>query len=168
MQPSTPRNDAQQPGQKGKGKLVALIGTGAATLLVATVGNFEGLRTDPYKDIIGVWTVCYGETHVEMRKYSPAECQTMLSDSLATYAEPVLTRNPELKGHDPQLAAAISLSYNIGTTNYRKSSVARLFSAGQWRAACDSFLKWSNAGGKRVEGLYRRRQQERAICLRGL
>ena len=108
------------------------------------------------------------ETRVAMRHYSDAECRDMLADGLADFAGPVLTRNPELAGHDAQLAAAVSLAYNIGPAAYRKSSVARAFSAGQWRSACDAFLKWSYAGGRQVTGLLKRRQSERAICLRGL
>lgn len=160
--------DYVAPGERGRGKLAATVGIGAAALLVAVVGRFEGKRNDPYRDIVGVWTVCYGETNVAMRHYSDAECRAMLENSLADYAGPVLARNPELKGHDPQLAAAVSLAYNIGPANYRKSSVARLFSAGQWQAACDAFLRWSYAGGRQVKGLLRRRQSERAMCLRGL
>ena len=159
-----------QPMDQGKGnaKLVATVGGGAALILTALVAQFEGKRNDPYKDIVGVWTVCYGETRVEMKRYSDAECKDMLADGIADFAQPVLARNPELKGHDAQLSAAVSLAYNIGQDAYRRSSVARLFSAGQWKQACDAFLKWSYAGGKQVKGLLNRRQQERAVCLRGL
>jgi len=159
-----------QPMEQGKGnaKLVATVGGGAALLLTALVSQFEGKRNDPYQDIVGVWTVCYGETRVQMKRYSDAECKDMLQSGIADFAEPVLARNPELKGHDPQLSAAVSLAYNIGPANYRKSSVARLFSAGQWKQACDAFLRWSYAGGRQVKGLLMRRQQERAVCLRGL
>jgi len=153
---------------KGSKRLAGTVGAGAAALLIAAVAQFEGKRNDPYFDIVHVQTVCYGETRVEMRRYTDAECKDMLADGLADFAEPVLKRNPELAGHDPQLAAAVSLAYNIGPKAYAGSSVARSFSAGQWRQACDAFLKWSYAGGKQVAGLLKRRQAERAICLRGL
>ena len=147
----SPQPLASQP--KPGGKLAALIGTGAAGLLIATVGAWEGKRNDPYRDIVGVWTVCYGETNVSMRRYSDAECKAMLSDSLADYAGPVLARNPELRGHDAQTVAATSLAYNIGVSAYRRSTVAKRFSAGNWRGACDAFLSWSYAGGKQVNFL---------------
>lgn len=152
----------------GKGKLIALIGAAAAAVLVPLVGNFEGKRNDPYRDIVGVMTVCYGETRVQMRRYSDAECSQMLSEGLVDFAKPVLARNPELAGRPNQLAAAISLSYNIGAASYARSTVARRFSAGNWRGGCDAFLAWDMAGGRHVAGLARRRQAERAICLRGL
>lgn len=154
---------------RAKGRLAALIGTGAAATLVATVGLWEGKNNVPYRDVVGVLTWCYGETQGRPQaRYTDAECKAMLEDRLADYAGPVLLRNPELQGYDSQVVAASSLAYNIGVANYRRSSVARLFSAGRWREACDAFLKWNRAGGRVVRGLTNRRQAERAICLKGL
>ena len=154
--------------ERPKGRLAVLIGASAATALVATVAAWEGKSNVPYRDVVGILTVCYGETHQPMRRYTDAECKAMLEDRLADYAGPVLERNPELRGHDSQLVAASSLAYNIGVANYNRSSVARLFSAGRWREACDAFLKWNRAGGREVRGLTNRRKAERAICLKGL
>jgi len=148
--------------------LAVMIGTGAAASLFGLVATWEGKSNDPYKDIVGVWTVCYGETQGAMRRYSDAECRVKLEERLADYAGPVLARNPELRGHDNQVVAASSLAYNIGTAAYRGSTVAKRFSAGNWRGACDAFLMWSKAGGKTVKGLLNRRNAERTVCLKGL
>lgn len=154
--------------QPGKGKLAVMIGGAAAAALVGLVAQWEGKENNPYRDIVGVWTVCYGETNVAMRRYSDAECSDMLGDSLTKYAGPVLERNPELRGHDNQLVAATSLAYNIGPAAYRRSTVAKRFTAGNWRGACDAMLAWSYAGGRQIKGLLNRRKAERAICLKGL
>lgn len=154
--------------QKGRARLNKAVGAGAAATLIALVGAWEGKSNDPYKDIVGVWTVCYGETRVQMRRYSDAECKDMKANALADFAEPVLKRNPELRGHDNQLAAAVSLSYNIGTAAYARSTVARRFSAGNWKGACDAFLMWTKAGGREIRGLVNRRRDERRLCLTGL
>lgn len=156
------------PKPKGKAKLVGTVGGAAALLLTATVALWEGKSNDPYKDIVGIWTVCYGETRVAMRAYSDAECEEMLAEGLVDFAEPVLKRNPELKDRPNQLAAAVSLSYNIGSSAYNRSTVARRFSAGDWQGACDAFLMWRKAGGRVVNGLVRRRQYERQMCLKDL
>lgn len=176
MQPSTnnprPSRAGIEPSGPAMGggakKLTATVGVSAAAMLVAFVGQWEGKRNDPYRDIVGVMTVCYGETRVAMRRYSDAECNDMLAKGLSEFAAPVLARNPELKGHDAQLVAATSLAYNVGAANYRKSNAAKLFSARRWKEACNAFLAWRFAGGKEVKGLLRRRQDERALCLRGL
>ena len=152
----------------GKQALVGTVGTAAAALLISTVALWEGKRNDPYRDIVGVWTVCYGETRVAMRPYSDAECEDMLAKGLNDFAEPVLKRNPELAGHPNQTVAAVSLSYNIGQANYNRSTVAKRFSARDWKGACNAILAWNRAGGKVVKGLVRRREYERQICLKGL
>jgi len=113
----------------GTKRLVMMIGTGAAALLTPFVAGWEGKRNDPYFDIVNVQTVCYGETRVPMRRYSDAECRDMLANGLADFAGPVLKRNPELRGRDPQLAAAVSLSYNIGPASLICSISA---SPGRW------------------------------------
>ncbi|MGX7895449.1 lysozyme [Tsuneonella sp. HG222] len=158
---------ASNPPPSGKAALVALVGTAAAGM-IAVVAQFEGKSNDPYLDIVNVATVCYGETRVPMRRYSDAECEDMLARGLVDFAGPVLKRNPELRGHDAQLIAATSLAYNIGPAAYNRSTVAKRFSQGRWREACDAFMLWTKAGGRTVAGLVKRRQKERAICLRGL
>lgn len=161
----TPAPDTKKPSGKAKlGKVVG--GAGAAALLLATVALFEGKRNDPYYDSVGVLTVCYGETRVQMRRYNDAECQEMLADGVSGFAQNVLKRNPELKDRPNQLVAATSLAYNIGVGAYSRSTVARRFSAGDFKGACDAFLMWSKAGGKPI--LLKRRQQERALCYKGL
>lgn len=157
-----------KPAPQGRAKLNKVVGASAAGLLIALVGAWEGKSNDPYKDIVGVWTVCYGETRVQMRRYTDAECKDMKATALAGFAEPVLKRNPELRGHDNQLAAAVSLSYNIGSAAYARSTVARRFSEGRWVEACNAFLLWNRAGGRVVRGLDNRRRDERRLCLTGL
>lgn len=151
-------------------RLAVLVGTGAAAALIATTAAWEGLSTKPYADKLanGILTVCYGDTEVEMRRYTKAECQELLGERLADYAAPVLARNPELKGRDAQIVAATSLAYNIGVGNYHKSRVARYFSEGKWVSACNAFRSWVYAGGKRVQGLANRREAERRICLQNI
>ena len=153
---------------KGKAGLVALVGASAAALMVPLVAGWEGKSNDPYQDIIGVWTVCMGETRVEMRRYTDAECDEMLAEGLGDFAAPVLARNPELRGRPEMLAAATSLAYNIGSANYAKSTVSRRFRQGRFREACDAFLMWNRAGGRVVRGLTNRRKAERDLCVGGL
>lgn len=167
MRQGPPKIQPMEEPKTGKARLVALVG-GAALGLIALVTQLEGKSNDPYEDIVGIATVCMGETRVEMRHYTDAECEDMLADGLSDFAEGVLERNPQLEGHDAQLLAATSLAYNIGIGAYSRSTVAKRFSAGNWKGACDAFLLWNKAGGRVVKGLDTRRRKERQICLRGL
>jgi lysozyme len=143
-------------------------GAGLAAALIALVAQWEGKSNDPYFDVIanGVWTVCYGETNVPMRRYSDAECEAMLADSLGNYGKTVKELTPNISGN--QLIAATSLAYNIGGNAYARSTVRRRFRLGDTKGACDAFLMWTRAGGREVRGLRNRREAERRICLTGL
>lgn len=152
-------------GMLGGGAFLALA-LGLATPLVE---RWEGTRTDPYRDIVGVMTVCTGETRAPMRRYSSDECKTMLDRTLAAdWAPAVLKAVPALKDRPYQFAASISLAYNIGEVAFARSTVARRFKAGDWRGGCEAFLMWNRAGGKLVKGLDNRRRDERSLCLTGL
>lgn len=144
----------------------------AAALCTGLVGGFEGLRTSAYPDPATgrePWTVCFGETAGVKRgdTHTVAECKAMLARSLEGYAlrlEACVTRPMA----DETYAAFLSLSYNIGSGGFCKSSVARLWNAGESRAACDAMLKFNRAAGFTMPGLTRRRTQERALCLKGI
>ena len=152
--------------------LVAVIGAMAAASLYASIPADEGEELGAYRDIVGVWTICNGDTN-DVRPgmvETKAGCRTRLERQLIRHAEPVMACSPRLKeaGRDYQRAAAVSLAYNVGVAAYCRSSVDRHFDAGRWRQGCDALLMWNKAGGKAVRGLTLRRQRERAVCLKGL
>lgn len=177
-QPIQPMEQPKQPlttGQKATG-LAAIIGTVAAGVLYVSIPEDEGTRYKAYRDIAGIWTICIGDT-ANVRPgmvETPEGCRVRLEAQLVNHAIPVMACTPRLAepGRDYQRAAAVSLAYNIGVGAYCRSSVDRNFDAGNWRAGCDAFLAWNKArvnGVLRpVLGLTRRRERERAICLRGL
>jgi lysozyme len=152
-------------------KVIAGTLISAAAIAVATplIQRWEGRSLDPYSDIVGVRTVCDGETRVQMRRYTNAECDAMTAKAIRNdFGPKVLACTPGLRDQPNQLAAAISLSYNIGSGNYCRSTVARRFNAGNLRGGCNAFTMWNRAGGRFVQGLANRREAERAVCLKGL
>ncbi len=147
---------------------------GAGSLIVAgfalafpLIEKWEGTHLVPYRDIVGVMTVCTGETRVPMRRYTQEECRAMLERAIrGTYGSAALACVPALARRSHMLAASISLAYNIGTTAFCGSTAARRFNTGDWRGGCDAFLLWTRAGGRIVQGLVNRRREERALCIR--
>ena len=141
----------------------------AAVLSLSIVSGFEGVRLRAYPDPATgrePWTACFGETEGIRRDdvFTLGPCKAMLATSLEGYAtrmEQCLTRPPP----DRTYAAFLSLSYNIGSAGFCRSSVARLWNGGHARAACDAMLKFDRAAGVRFPGLARRRTRERALCL---
>ncbi|MDR2488759.1 MAG: lysozyme [Desulfovibrio sp.] len=151
--------------------VAAVVGIGAASIIVPFVAGHEGEVLNGYLDPVGVATKCYGDTHdVTVGKpYTRDECLRSLADQLVAHAEPVLSCTPCLAGRDKPLAAAVSLAYNIGTAAYCKSSVARYFNAGEYERGCRRISEiYTTAGGKELPGLVRRRKDESDMCLQGL
>lgn len=149
-----------------RGKVAA--GATAAILLAAAaiVKPWEGLRTAPYRDIVGVTTVCYGSTKdVEARRYTVAECEALLKSDLAEHWAGVskCIARP-LAEH--QAAAVLSWTFNVGVDAACRSTLVRKINAGlpasQW---CGELLKWDYADGKRVRGLTNRRVAEYRACV---
>lgn len=154
-------------------KLVAAIGISAAAITGATVTQWESggqQHLQAYHgaaDAPGVWTICDGDTldvHPGDRE-TPAGCSVRIDKRLVSFVAPVLKAAPRLKGHPYQLAASISLAYNIGAANFAGSTVARRFRAGDWAGACTAFARWNRANSKVVAGLVNRRTAEMKLCL---
>ena len=137
----------------------------------ATIRHVAGPQyLKAYLDIVQVPTACDGITRgVKIgQRYTEAQCTTMLEAELIMHAEGVIACVPQLYGRGQQAAAAVSLAYNVGVRAFCGSTSARLFRAAHWREGCEAFLMWSKAGGRVITGLVRRRERERAICLKGL
>lgn len=146
-------------------------GAAITAVAVGLVGGFEGLRTYAYRDVVGIPTVCFGETRgVKMGdKYTVEECKAMLGDALVEFETRMTAclKDPS-KVPDNAYVAMLSASYNIGSGAFCRSSMARYLNAGNIKAACNSLLLWNKAGGRVIKGLDNRRKEERALCLKGL
>ena len=163
----------QRPSNKGT---IATAIVAAVAISAAVTASYEGLRTKPYYDPAHIETVCYGETERAMRSYSPAECLALLKDrQAANYAPAIAKCVPAFadQRHRYAFAASIDASYNAGISAFCRSRMARTFNAGSWQHGCDLFLGWyatARINGKPtpLKGLQRRREAERALCLRDL
>ena len=131
----------------------------------------EGTKYKPYYDVNGIPTVCSGHTDTDVimnKTYSVAECKRLTQEDISKAELGILNVSPQLRTRPMQLAAAISFSYNVGVGAYEKSSVARDFNLGNYKAGCADMLKYVYAGGKYYQGLYNRRKQEYTICMSDL
>lgn len=155
------------------GKKVAGGGIAAALVLaVPLIASWEGKRNDPYIDIAGIPTVCYGETRVAMKRYSDQQCRDMLETAVKDFAEPVARCTPAIADRPYQLAAATSLAYNIGINAYCGSTADKRFDQRNFAGGCAGLKLWDKArvGGKlqTVRGLVNRRADEYQLCMTGI
>lgn len=134
----------------------------ALALMFSLTPVWEGRSLDPYQDIVGVWTVCDGETRVEMRRYTEAECNAMSEDAFREHLDFVAGVMPGIEKWPFQHAAYADTAYNIGKGAFARSSMRREFNRGNYREACRAILKYKFAGGRIVRGLVLRRTGDEA------
>ncbi len=151
-----------------KGRIISAA-AGAIGIAAAFIGPWEGRELRAYRDIVGVPTICYGETRgIRMgQTATPAECDTMLARAVADFEVQIRPCLPKSLP-DPTRAAFISAAYNIGSGAFCSSGMSRRALAGDLRGACDALRMWNKAGGRVVRGLTNRREAERKLCLDGL
>lgn len=143
-----------------------LAAAAAASTMVAA---HEGWIKVGYRDPVGIPTACAGHTGgvVLGRPYTEAECVDLLAQDLIkhgleidrclTVPLPVKTR-----------AAFTSFAFNVGTSRFCSSSLARKANSGDLFGACAELSRWTYAGKTQLPGLVRRRAAERAYCEQGI
>jgi len=148
-------------------KAKVIGGTVAGILLAAAalVKPWEGYEPKPYRDIVGVLTVCYGSTtNIEQRTYSEKECSDRLNSELGAYFAGI-SQCIKQPLREREWAAVLSWAYNVGVGAACRSTLVRRINAGEHGPGwCSELDKWVYAGGKRVQGLVNRRAAERAMC----
>lgn len=141
----------------------------AASLTLAgayLVGPWEGMEKKAYQDVVGVWTVCYGQTQGVKRGdvYTTQQCNDQLAKSLPRYQEQML-RYVKVPLTPYQEAAFISFTYNVGVDSFAKSTLLKKLNQGNYQGACEELRKWVYAGGKKYQGLVNRREDEYKMCI---
>lgn len=143
----------------------------AATLAAAAtfIGPYEGLRQDTYRDVVGVPTVCYGQTGAAAypgAHYTVEECRKMLADSLARDYWPAIERCVKVGINPNQAIALLSFAYNLGGSALCRSDLVRKLNAGDRLGASKEFSKYVKAGGKVFPGLVCRRNAEETLFMK--
>lgn len=145
----------------------------AMAYAVPLVAKWEGLRTEAYRDPVGVLTVCYGETEGVQPgdSYTADECAAMLARRLHDYRDGVrryFTDDTKANRLPPTRDAAFtSFAYNVGIAGAGGSTATKRLNAGNVTGACEALGWWNKAGGRVLRGLVNRRADETALCLRG-
>ncbi|OCG39740.1 lysozyme [Gilliamella sp. Bif1-4] len=131
------------------------------------IGNAESCVREPYYCPANILTVGIGSTgnNIEQRIYSDAEIAKRWVDDIKT-AEMCVNRYAN-GFHLPQSVfdSVTSITFNVGCTKMRTSTMYKHLNNGDYKAACNEFPRWNKAGGKVLNGLVIRREKEKALCL---
>ncbi|ELI8099931.1 TPA: lysozyme [Yersinia enterocolitica] len=151
-------------------KIYGVVAGGAMAIAIALVGGSDGLEGReymPYRDVVGVLTVCDGHTGKDIipsKRYSDAECDALLHQDL-TPVFAAIDRIVNVPMSDFRKAALASFGYNVGITAMTNSTMVKKLNRGDTSGACDELRRWIKAGGKVWKGLVNRREVERELCL---
>lgn len=133
----------------------------ASETLLAHIRRSEGLRTKAYRDPAGVWTIGYGHTKGvrrgdRMGRATAEDC--LLRDLLPI--EKYLDTVAQVRTQG-QFDALADFAYNLGLGALQGSTLLKYVKAGKPDKDIQAqFRRWVYAGGKRLDGLVRRREWE--------
>lgn len=139
-----------------------------ATNLIA---GFEGFSGKAYPDPVGqttTYSIGYGH---QIRPgdglslesvLTPAKGLQLLNQDVQATADAVIAAIPPGL-NDNQIAALISLAYNIGIGAFQNSTLLSLLQSGDTVGAADQFNRWIYSGGSVNQDLVDRRAKEEGV-----
>lgn len=133
------------------------------------IKQYEGCKLKAYPDPAtggDPWTIGFGATGPGIKKgvvWTQAQADDRFTADIGKFAAQVAAKIGAAPTTQGQFNAMVSLAYNIGMGNFGQSSLLRLHKEGNYDGAAGQFGRWSNANGKKMTGLVRRRAAEAAM-----
>lgn len=136
------------------------------------IAREEGMKPYAYKDSAGKWTIGVGHlilpTEPELMNYtkeSPAPMKLVhdLFERDVSDAKGTVKQFVKVPLTDSQYAALVSLVFNIGSGNFRNSTLLKKLNAGDYAGAAAEFPAWRYAtvNGEKKPILLARREREK-------
>lgn len=148
------------------GRIVAGALALSAAGLVA-IANFEGFSSTAYEPIPGdKLTIGFGSTAGVSPgdTISVPEALGRLKNDAAE-AEAAVRDCIKVGLKQNEFDAFVSLAFNIGGQAFCSSTLVRKANAGDYAGACEEIRRWVYSGGRKVQGLVNRREQEYRMCI---
>jgi lysozyme len=132
------------------------------------ITKFEGLRLKPYLCSAKIPTIGYGNTYYpdgkrvtlldkEITKQQAFDMFKEVANRFAKRVDTLVTSNI----NQNQFNALVSFAYNVGTGNFSSSTLLKKVNRNPDDLTIkDEFLRWNKAGGKVINGLTNRRNEE--------
>lgn len=128
----------------------------------ALTEQFESCKLTAYPDVKGVWTIGWGHTGPEVVEglvWTQAQADAALFRDRG-WAELVVHSYVTVDINQQEYDALVDFVFNVGSGNFRGSTLLKLLNAGDFHGAAAQFDLWDHAGGQVVAGLLRRRVAE--------
>lgn len=142
---------------------------------IELVKKFEGFSPKIYLCPAGYLTVGYGHVVIpserekfEGRIITEQEAEKMLIEDLLKTEICVMKLLNYMLLHPYCYDALISFTFNVGIYAFRASTLRRKILSNQLNEAVEQFGRWVYAGGRKLNGLIRRRQAEKELFMDGI
>jgi lysozyme len=140
----------------------------ALEILIKLIKDSEGCKLKAYKCPAGIWTIGYGQTKgvKEGMVWTQQQAdEDIIKTALQAFNE-AIKASPILTTANMEKQAAIAdFVYNLGITNYNKSTLKLMVDKGNWVSASTEIKKWNKSNGTILNGLVKRRQLEADLLL---
>lgn len=131
---------------------------------LSIIKESEGLRLKAYKCPAGVWTIGYGHTGKDVKKgmtITEEKATELLKSDIVRFEKHVSCYNKIYNFTSNEFSALVSFAYNIGSiTGLTKNGMRTK------EQIANKMLEYCYANGKKLNGLYARRQKERELFLK--
>ena len=145
-------------------KDIAAISLSASALVA--IALHEGYRENAYVPLAGdVPTIGFGTTTgVKLGdKTSPEKALQAALRDIQKF-EGALKQCVNVPLTQGEYDVYISLSYNIGSNSFCRSTLVKKLNGQDYEGACKEILRWDKFQGQRLPGLTKRRQEEYLKC----
>ena len=133
----------------------------ASATLIAAIKKFEGVSLSAYQDSKGVWTIGYGHTKDVKKgdRITQYQAEQFLREDLQQFE--AIANKVKRIATQGKFDAILDFIYNCGPANFENSTLKKYIEAGKatWEIQ-EQFLRWVNAGGRKLGGLVSRRVWE--------
>ena len=141
---------------------------------IKLIKHFEGIHKKPYVCPAGYWTVGVGHLISRNAKlpsswnrtFSSGEIDDLLRADLQRFELGVLRMLRPVQPSQSIFDCFVSFSFNLGLGTFQRSTVHSAFIRGDKKRAAEVLLKYCWAGGRKLNGLIRRRVAEHALLMR--
>lgn len=130
----------------------------------AFIKRWEGCRLNAYQCSANVWTIGWGHTKGVKpgMKITQLKADQLLGQDLGAYIEAV-DDSVKVPLNQNQFDALVSFCFNVGVNAFKTSTLLRVLNQGNYSEAANQFMRWTNAGGRKVQGLVNRRKAEKEL-----
>ena len=136
------------------------------------IKKYEGLRLTAYKPVSSekYYTIGYGHYGADVTAdmcITESKATEYLKEDVRTAEKAVTSLLKYYDFTQNQFDALVSFVYNLGETNFRKSTLLKKINSNPNDESISlEFAKWVKAGGRVLTGLVRRRKAEAELYFR--